>query len=34
VAFGLVQIAIGLPGGVWWFKSGAPAETDSARPTA
>ena len=34
VAFGLVQIAIGLPGGVWWFKSGAPAQTDRARPTA
>ncbi len=25
VAFGLVQVAIGLPGGLLWFKSGVPA---------
>jgi glycosyltransferase 2 family protein len=34
VAFGLVQVAIGLPGGLWWFKSGTPAASDNARPTA
>lgn len=30
VAFGLVQVAIGLPGGLLWFKSGTPA-TPSAK---
>jgi glycosyltransferase 2 family protein len=34
VAFGLVQVAIGLPGGLWWFRSGAPAATETPRPTA